>query len=62
MKQKDYEWIKSIIASCKHQFHLQCVDVLIELFAARHQDEDLKLNLQLEKQYKESEVMTNIAN
>ncbi len=33
---KSFEWIKSAIATSTTPFHLECCEVLIELFAAKY--------------------------
>lgn len=36
-----FNWIASIIESCKHQFQLECAENLIELFSNRTKDGNL---------------------
>lgn len=39
-QQEHYNWIMSIIDSCLHTFHFDCVDKMIELFTQHHPEED----------------------
>lgn len=43
--QQHYNWIMGIIDSCRHDFHFEGVDRLIELFNARHQHDALHTSL-----------------
>ena len=40
-----YEWLIGVINSCHHDFHLECVDRLIELFFEKYKDESHRENL-----------------
>lgn len=42
-----YDWLVGVIDSCFHDFHLQCVDRLIELFFEKYKDDALADNLKL---------------
>jgi len=37
---ESYEWLIGVINSCCHDFHLECVDRLIELFYEKFKDEE----------------------
>ena len=46
---KSFEWIKSAISTSNTPFHLECCEVLIELFAAKYRpngEEEYNLLLQ----------------
>lgn len=48
--EQDYDWIVSVIKSCKNKFHLACADKLIELFIEKHPTEKQKeTDLQMER-------------
>lgn len=41
-----FSWLEKIIESCNNQFHIDCVDVLIELYKTKYNDEELLTMLQ----------------
>jgi hypothetical protein len=43
--QEHYNWIMNIIDSCTHDFHFDAVDILIDLYRQRHQDDELFVSL-----------------
>jgi hypothetical protein len=47
--QNDYQWLQRTIASCTNEFHIQCVDVMIDLFNDKHSDFNLFSCLQDER-------------
>lgn len=57
--QQDYNWIQNIIRSCNNTFHFDGVNRLIELFAAKHDDQELHQNLmvQCHQQYNSIHVI-----
>jgi hypothetical protein len=51
-----FQWLQGVIDSCKHRFHLECVDRLIELYYEKHRDEQLCDELKLMRQAKYDEI------
>ena len=51
-----YEWISKIIQSANNDFHFEAVDKLIELFFEKFQDEDLKLQLEIQRTNRWNEI------
>lgn len=47
-----HDWITSIIESCKHDFQLECVDNLIELFEKRTENSGLVDSLRIKRDTK----------
>ena len=47
-----YDWITGIIDSCMHDFQLECVDNLIELFQKRTENSGLVDNLRMKRDTK----------
>jgi hypothetical protein len=39
--QNDYVFVQRYIASCTNEFHIQCIDVMIDLFNQKHADFNL---------------------
>lgn len=45
-----HEWLIEVINSCHHDFHLECVDRLIELFFEKYKDDSLRDSLVIKRQ------------
>jgi hypothetical protein len=48
--QETHQWLIGVIESCFHDFHLECVDRLIELFYDKYKNESLREELVILRQ------------
>jgi hypothetical protein len=48
--QETYDWLIGVINSCFHDFHLECIDRLIDLFYDKYRNEGLRDELTFKRQ------------
>lgn len=39
--QEDYLWVQRTINTCTNPYHIECIDVMIDLFNVKHEDFNL---------------------
>jgi hypothetical protein len=54
--EKTYTWTYNIIRSCNNDYHFDCADVLIDLFATKYGDNDMLQRLRELRQHKWASV------
>jgi hypothetical protein len=54
--EKTFVWTYNIVASCNNDFHFDCADALIQLFAQKYGDSEMLFQLKQLRQYKWSNV------
>jgi hypothetical protein len=54
--EKTFSWTYNIISSCNNDFHFDCADALIQLFAQKYGDTEMLMQLKQLRQYKWSHV------
>jgi hypothetical protein len=54
--QQTYTWTYNIIKSCNNDYHFDCADTLIDLFASKYGDSELVMRLKELRQYKWASV------
>jgi hypothetical protein len=55
-QQHIYDWISTIIESCRDDFHFEGVDRLIDLFHTKYSNEDLTFELISKRTYKWNDI------
>jgi len=50
--EKTYTWTYNVIKSCNNDYHFDCADALISLFANKYGETDMLLSLKELRQYK----------